>query len=336
MEQRFKFRYVNELTGLFVLGVLALVLAGVIFSEHSQQWFARKYSFGVLLPEEGALGLRRGDDVVILGVSVGLVDEIRVGDDGRMTAGVKIQRDFERFVRADSTASIKKVFGLAGDSFVEVTRGYGAALPLHKPLIACRVSEDSLGRMEKMLAGLHAELMPVVKKASNGLDEWTKLGHEWRRHGDQWHEFIAGLDTLATDVEEGQGTAGKLLTDTSLADEAQQLLTRANETMSDLQGVVTNLSVAVKNVQNGTARLPEITEAAANEAKDLPGLVQQTQTSMRELERLIEAMQRNWLVRKYVNKTNPPPARPRFKSAAPEQPPLDAPKSRKDRKQPYE
>jgi len=31
---------------------------------------------------------------------------------------------------------------------------------------------------------------------------------------------------------------------------------------------------------------------------------------MRELERLIEAMQKNWLVRKYVNKTNPPPAHP--------------------------
>jgi hypothetical protein len=66
----------------------------------------------------------------------------------------------------------------------------------------------------------------------------------------------------------------------------------------------------VKNVQNGTTRLPEITAALANEAKDLPGLVQQTQTSMRELERLIEAAQRHWLLRKYINKTNPPPLRP--------------------------
>ena len=85
--------------------------------------------------------------------------------------------------------------------------------------------------------------------------------------------------------------------------------------MSELQGVVTNLNVAVKNVQNGTARLPEITDAVANEAKDLPGLVLQTQTSMRELERLIEAMQRHWLLRKYVNKTNPPPLRPLSETA---------------------
>lgn len=81
--------------------------------------------------------------------------------------------------------------------------------------------------------------------------------------------------------------------------------------MSDLQGVLTNLNLAVKNVQDGTARLPEITGAVADEAKDLPGLVRQTQTSMRELERLVEALQRHWLLRRYVNKTNPPPAFPR-------------------------
>jgi phospholipid/cholesterol/gamma-HCH transport system substrate-binding protein len=284
----------------------------------------------VLLPEEGALGLRPGADVVILGVSAGLVDDISVGDDGRMTARVKIRRDFARFVRVDSTASIKKVFGVAGDSFMEISRGTRAMLPSHHPEIGCLVAEDSLDRMEKMLADLHSELTPVVKKAGDGLDEWTQLGGDLRKNGEQLHELVARLDNLAAGVEQGKGTAGKLLTDTSMADEAQKLLIRANEAMSDLQGMETNLNVAVKNVQNGTTRLPEITDAMANEAKDLPGLVQQTQISMRELERLIEALQRNWLVRKYVNKTNPPPARPLSEIGVSEQQSLKALRSPRD------
>src|SRR4051794_12930686 len=108
MENHFKFRHVNELTGLFVLAGVALVLAAVIFSGHSQRWFARKYAFDVLLPASGTSGLRRGDEVFILGVSAGLVDDIIVSDNGRMKARVTIRRDFQRFVKADSSASIKK------------------------------------------------------------------------------------------------------------------------------------------------------------------------------------------------------------------------------------
>jgi phospholipid/cholesterol/gamma-HCH transport system substrate-binding protein len=322
--KRYKFRQVNMLTGLLVLIVAALVVAGLVFSAHSQRWFARKYAFDVLLPEEGALGLCPGADVVILGVSIGLVDDISVGDDGRMTARVKIRRDFARFVRTDSTASIKKVFGVAGDSFMEITRGAGTPLPSREPKIVCLVVEDSLGRMEKMLAGVQSELMPVVKRAGEGFDEWAKLGADLRKNGEQLRHLVARLDNLAAGVEQGKGTAGKLLTDTSLADEAQKLLGRGNDAISQLQEMETNLSVAVKNVQNGTTRLPEITDAMADEARDLPGLVQQTQVSMRELERLIEAVQRNWLVRKYVNKTNPPPAHSLSELGAPEQQPVKA------------
>jgi methyl-accepting chemotaxis protein len=137
------------------------------------------------------------------------------------------------------------------------------------------------------------------------------------------------MNTIATDAQGGKGTVGKLLTDPALVDEAQKLLARANEAMGDLQGVVTNLNVAVKNVQAGTVRLPEITEAVANETKDLPGLVQQTQTSMRELERLIEAMQRHWLLCRYVNKTNPPSLRPSPDTSVPEKKPAKALRSPK-------
>ncbi|MDB6027210.1 MAG: hypothetical protein JWM68_3433 [Verrucomicrobiales bacterium] len=326
METRFKFRHVNELTGLFVIGVLALVLAGVVFSGHSQRWFARKYAFDVVLPEAGASGLRRGDEVVVLGVSAGLVDDITVADDGRMTAQIKIRRDFERFVRTDSTATIKKVFGVAGDSFMEITRGTGAALMATRPEITCLVSEDSLSRMEKLLTDLRSELVPVVKKSGAALDQWTKLGGDLETNSAQLHDFVARLDHLASGVEQGKGTAGKLLTETVLADQAQELLTRANETMNQLRGVVTNLNGAVKNVQNGTARLPEITDAVANEAKDLPGLVEQTQTSMRELERLIEGIQRHWLIRKYMTKTNslPDSEDPERKSFKPLKSPKDS------------
>ena len=143
-------------------------------------------------------------------------------------------------------------------------------------------------------------------------------------------QLIARLNDVVAGVAQGHGTAGQLLTDTALADETQQLLTRANELMGELQGVATNPNVAVKSVRNGTARLPEITAAAAHEAQALPGLVLQTQVSMRQIERLVEALQRHWLLRRYVNKTNPPPLRPLPETAVPETKPVKALPSPKD------
>src|SRR6266849_4571032 len=72
----------------------------------------------------------------------------------------------------------------------------------------------------------------------------------------------------------------------------------------EVQVTLQNLQTASGNLQVASTNLPAISEALGKETKDLPGLVLQTQTSMRELERLVEALQQHWFVRKYVNQTN--------------------------------
>lgn len=305
MQTRFQFRHVNEWVGGFVLGVVALVITGLVFSSHSQRWFGRKFSFDVLLPQSGTSGLRRGDEVFILGVSAGLVNDVTVQDDGRVKAHVKIRRDFERFVRTDSTASIKKAFAVAGDSFMEISTGTGAPLKGDSPTIVCLPSEDSLGRMEKIVSDLQAELIPLVKKAGAGLEEWTALGADLKMARLELSGLFARWEILTDTLEEGKGTVGRLLTDPSLFEEAQDILGRANLAMMQFQSMATNLNAAATNIQTGAARVPEIADALANEMKDLPGLVHQTQISMVELERLIEALQRHWLVRRYVDPADP-------------------------------
>ncbi len=300
-EERFKFRRVNEITGAFVLVIIAMLVAAVLWMGHSQRWFRSRVTLRIVLPEAGAAGIRQGSEIYFLGTLVGSVSDVIVDTTGRMEAETNIRRDFFRFVRADSSAVVKKKFGVAGDAFFEITRGQGRPLPEANASIIC--NEQFQSPLEAAVEEIRSETVLVLKKTGAGLDTWSKLGEELRETREHVDQLTVRIDNMAAGVEAGQGTVGKLITDTTLLDEAHEILAKANQTMSQLQGAVTNVNLA-------TADLPGVTGALAAEAKDLPGLVRQTQTSMRELERLIEAVQKNWLVRKYVNKTNPPPVHP--------------------------
>ena len=78
MAKPFRFRHVNEITGAFVLGVIALLVLAVVGTGFSQRWFTRTTEFTLLLPT-GAQGLRPGAEVQMLGTVVGSVQDIRVG-----------------------------------------------------------------------------------------------------------------------------------------------------------------------------------------------------------------------------------------------------------------
>src|SRR5216110_3297041 len=98
MEERFRFRHVHAITGTFVLVVLAVVIAALVFAGRSQRWFIGNVTLRIVLPEEGAAGIRQGSEVYFLGTLMGTVSDVRVDPSGRMEAQVNIRRDFFLFV----------------------------------------------------------------------------------------------------------------------------------------------------------------------------------------------------------------------------------------------
>jgi len=317
--ERFKFRHVHAITGTFVLVVLALLIAVFVLAGRSQRWFIGNVTLRIVLPEEGAAGIRQGSEVYFLGTLMGTVADVSVNPAGRMEAEVNIRRDFFRFVRADSSAVVKRKFGVVGDAYFEITRGQGKPLPVKNASIVCK--EQLSGALEAAVEEIRLQMLPVLKKLDAGLDTWTMLGSNLITSRERLDQLIGRADGIAAGLQQGKGTVGKLLTDPIAANELNALLANANRAVDELQVTLKNLQTASGNLQLASTNLPAISDAVGKEAKELPGLVLQTQTSMRELERLIEAMQRHWLLRKFVNWTNPLPLRPLPPSQEPQKPP---------------
>jgi phospholipid/cholesterol/gamma-HCH transport system substrate-binding protein len=320
MPERFKFRHVHAITGTFVLVVVGVLIAVLVSAGRSQRWFIGNVTLRIVLPESGAAGIRQGSEVYLLGTLVGGVSGVSVHPAGRMEAWANVRRDFFRFVRTDSSAVVKKKFGVAGDSFFEITRGHGQPLSEKNASIVCH--EEPASALETAVEEIRREALVSLKKLGVGLDTWTALGSNLITSRERLDQLIGRIDTIAADLQQGKGTVGQLLTDPSAAEELRTLLGKANRSLDEVQATLTNLHTASGNLQLASTNLPALSEALSKEAKDLPGLVLQTQVSMRELERLIEAMQRHWLLRKYVDRTNPPPLRPLPGSEEPRKAPV--------------
>jgi phospholipid/cholesterol/gamma-HCH transport system substrate-binding protein len=309
MKPRFKFRHVNEITGVFVILVVVVLIATIVWTARSQRWFRGTVTLRIVLPEAGAAGIRQGSEVYFLGTAVGTVSDVIVDASGRMEAWTSIRSDFFRFVREDSSAVVKKKFGVAGDAYFEITRGQGQPLPKKDASIICK---ELPGTMETAIEEVRSAVLPVLEKISVGVDTWTTLGGKLSSSADAWtrlgtnlgesrqhlDQLIGRLDGIVAGVEQGKGTAGKLLTDPALADDLKTILDKGNVSMDQLQGILKDVQLAGNN-------LSVVSEALAIEAKDLPGLVLQTQQTLHELERLIEGIERHWLIRKYIEQRHP-------------------------------
>ena len=120
-----------------------------------------------------------------------------------MEAEANIRRDFFRFVRADSSAVVKKKFGVAGDSFFEITRGKGRPLPEKNASIVC--NEQFQSALEAAVEEVHQQAILVLKKINGGLDTWTTLGTNLMTTRERLDQLVGRVDNIAADVQAGQG-----------------------------------------------------------------------------------------------------------------------------------
>lgn len=297
MPKPFKFRYVNEITGGFVLLVLILLLIGVFVAGHAQRWFEPIHVVPIAFPPEGSLDLQRGAEVRILGAVVGTLEEIDVADDGGMTGKIRIRGDFIRFVRTDSRAIAKKKFGLAGDAFLEITKGMGAPLPEGAVL---KVEKDTeiTELIQEVVRRIEEVVVPTVEQVKKAIDQYTRLAEEYTQLAKtlsspegNLQQLLQRLTQIAEGLEKGEGTVGQLLRDPSLAEELRTITGKINASLAEIQRVLDDVKSS--------------TGVVKDEMSDATGVVLQTREAIRETEKLIEALQRHWLLRSYVEQDAP-------------------------------
>ncbi len=288
MPKPFKFRYVNEIAGGFVIAVIALVIGSIVVAGHAQRWFESVHRLTVSFPPEGSMGLQKGAEVQILGTTVGSVEEISVADDGSMAGRITVRGKFIRFVRADSQVIVKKKFAVAGDAYIEITKGTGPELPDNATLI-CLKDTEIMETIQDVVRQVREATVPAIEQVRKAIEEYTNLAKDLRDPEGNLQQLMAHLNEISRGLEKGEGTAGQLLRDPALANELHEITGKVNDSLAEVRKILGDVE--------------QSTDVLKDEVKDLPGMVLQTREALRESEKLIVAVQKSWLLRKYVDAT---------------------------------
>lgn len=309
----FKFRYVNEIVGTFVILVVALLVAGMVLVGRAQKWFAPQRELHVAFPAEGTLGLQKGSEIFILGARAGLVHEITVGDDGRMLGLLRIDHEYGRFIRTDTTAVVKKKFGVAGDAYIDIMTGTGEPLPLDPaPVLPIKKDTELLEIVQMVVEQVQSAVLPALEEMQNTLAEYRGLAEDLRKPEGNLQQALAKLGATIEEVQKtvaglnrGEGTAGKVLRDTALHDETRKILEQVNQLLAQVRDTMKRVDAIADDIKRTTAPLPDVAGTVQGEMKDVPGLVRQTQGTLREAEMTLDAAQRHWLLRRYATRERP-------------------------------
>ncbi len=271
----------------------------------------------------------------------------------QLVAVLELRGDYTVFVGEESKASLKTGLGGLGATYIEVSRGDTPAPDL-TVLPLADASGGGQKEMTDMVSELNDAMVPAIKQLEKTSRQIEILAETLNNPQKDFQVAIAGIRELLDEVKKGESVAGVLLRDEETGKEVREALAKFNEASSSFASIMTQIEKGegaagillndqeaqqqikqtLDNVSRASKSANEAALALTKAAGTLPATVDQAddaiqsygevadtlQETAREYEIAAEALQRHWLLRRFVRRDenpvavargqNPPPSAP--------------------------
>ncbi|MCB1784621.1 MAG: MCE family protein [Chromatiaceae bacterium] len=324
-------RFSRVMLGAFVVIGAALFVFALLQANAVREWLNPSKQLRLVLPDAGLFGLREGADIEILGTQAGKVTQIVIDPNEKIHAEAKIDPDMAAFVRRDSKAIIRKTFGVAGDAYLDITRGYGEEMDWEYAVLRAeqdRAPTDSIG---EMLEDVRSRVMPILAQTERAITALADLTESLANPDGHLQGMLTDVRALTARIERGDGSLGRLLSSDRTAQDFDALLSSANQTMAafgpilaeiqttanqiaalsssinaqskDLpainrrvNSILASLDDVLVDLRQTSPQLPKITKDVSVATANVPVLLGMTQQTLVELNALLRQLRNNWLL----------------------------------------
>lgn len=255
----------NIKLGAFVLTGLLALIVGLYMIGRDTSIFSNNYKLYARF--ENSQGLTAGNNIRYSGIQVGTVKKVSILNDTLIEVTMLIEEKMKKFIHHTDLVSIS-TDGLMGNRIVNITPGKdGSALAKEGDILVTKraISTDEmleiLDKTNRNIAIVSEGLKTTVEHINSSKALWDILENETlpanitaslnniRIASANANQMVKDIQGIITDVKEGKGSMGKMLTDTAFAynlNEAINKIKLAGDNANILAGEISNLSLSVK------------------------------------------------------------------------------------------
>ena len=324
-------RRYRTMLGATVLAALFVFLLSLIQAEALRELVDPGKTLRLVLPDEGLFGLAEGAKIEVLGTPAGKVNRIVIQPGQKIHAEARLRGSMAPFVRRDSQAVIRKTFGVAGESYVEITRGHGEAMDWEYAVLIAQPDRAPTESIGEILEDVRSRVIPILDQTERTMTALADITERFASPDGDFQMMLADLNTLTGRIERGEGTLGRLLSDEHAANELEEMLTGANaavnrlgpileelqataaqvtllsqsinaqsqdlpEISDSVKSVLASLDQVMSDLQKTSPQLPAITRDIGAATANVPVLLGMTQQTLAELEALLRQLRSSWLL----------------------------------------
>src|SRR5689334_4367905 len=253
-------RTINNIKlGVFVTAGLLLLILALYLIGRNRNLFGQNFLLKARF--ENVQGLTSGNNVRYAGIQVGTVKKVKILSDTLIEVTMLIEERMKPFIHKNDLASIG-TDGLMGNRLINIIPAKdNAALVAENDILPIKRGADTetmletLNKTNNNIALISQDLQQTVQRINSSKALWGILDDETlpenlrtsllniRKATGRAEVFATDLQTIMSDVKNGKGSLGAILTDTAIAIKLEEAIERiqsvgdhANELANELEG----------------------------------------------------------------------------------------------------
>jgi phospholipid/cholesterol/gamma-HCH transport system substrate-binding protein len=207
------------LLGIFVITGLTVFVVAIYFIGNKQQMFGKTENLIAVFTNVG--GLQLGNNVRFSGINIGTVRGIEIVNDTTIYVEMQIEKTYFKYIKKDAIASIGSD-GLVGSVIINIMPGIGNASKVNPGDI---INSNKRVRTDDMLNTLNITNQNAAKLTSD-------------------------LLKITNDINNGKGTIGILLRDTTMANDFKETIHNLKITSQKTTQTIDNLNSQITSLDN--------------------------------------------------------------------------------------